>query len=347
MEVYHENVSASVACSPYAVTFVPPVGKLLDIICEDLSVGGCFRPGNRKLADRMGYASASQIPYLLSQLACDGWINYDPDTRWIWLLRDPRADQPIRSIDQIEAESALENEPLGAIDPIDRRSVQQIETSLIDPIDRDVADQGAEYGSDRIDRSNPQRMEDSCLTTTESFSESAVVNKTQIPCAAKTINPADHPIALLLAELLPPPGRGVLEKVLAVAPPWTPQQIRDRYEYDKPRIEQSGGQKTWGIFWNCLKAGERAPTRADPNRPLDVAAYADVPGFRLGSDTSDPADDLRNRADRLLPPVTPATIRFAGADLAFVMRLLGSGASDQQTAQALAERTRRRFGGAP
>jgi len=86
--------------NPFAYEVIPPIGRLLDLLCDRLSIGGCFRPGNRQLADWLNYASASQMPALLSELACLGWIRYDRESRLITLLRDYQSDQSIRSTDR-------------------------------------------------------------------------------------------------------------------------------------------------------------------------------------------------------------------------------------------------------
>jgi len=321
MEVYHHSDNGTTAVRggarpvPYAYTVIPPVGRLLILICEHVAVGGCFRPGNRKLADWLGYASAGQMPYLLSQLACDGWIRYDSDSRLITLLRDPESDPPIRSIDQDEA-----------IESIDQRSVDQIDSDLIDPIDRGVQQQDAEYRSDRSGRSIPQRMEDYILTTTESFSEPVVVTKIKIPCGDDSISSIDHPTAQLLSEL--GAGRGVTEKALA-ARDWTREQILARWEYDQERIRTSGGKLTEGIFWTALMDGQLAPgPRAGA---VDWAAIA----LAQAPPPADAGESLRDHALRITPP------DISGRDFQQVLRRLGEGASDTEVLSELDKRRKR------
>lgn len=307
--------------NPYAYEVVPPIGRLLDAICAHCGVGGTIRPRNRTLADWAGYRSAGHVGELLDQLACDGRILYDRTTGLITRLFDPERDQLIPS--GITSEDAEEAD----------------DSALIPSRDRVLGQQDAENESIPRRDQNAPRMEDHVLVTTTRDSESVVVNKIKIPCAADLIPPMDHPTRLLLSELLPPPGRGVIERVLAKRD-WTPQQIRDRYEYDKPRIENSGGKNTWGIFWTALMAGELAPARADPDRPIDVAAYADDPGYALGGDSGPPGEaqqraeaytDAHWRAVDLLGKGAPFR------DMAIVVEALVNGGSDVQALAALEE----------
>ena len=176
-------------------------------------------------------------------------------------------------------------------------------------------------------------------------SESVVVNGGDARGGRKgPITARDHPILLLLIELGLTPGPGVFERGMA-ARDWTPQQTRDRYEYDKPRIENSGGKKHWGIFWTAFMAGELAPARPDPTAPLDPASYAGDSLYRLGSDTSGlapPADapevvepraeSIGDIARRLLPPDAST------ADWVFVQSRLVRHDSESGALAALAAR---------
>lgn len=315
-EVYHtsETAPALPSGNPYAYEVIPPIGRLLTIICANLRVGGCFRPGNRQLAIWAKYQSAGHIPNLLDQLACDGWITYDRESRLITLLRDPAEGSVIPSMDQ------------RSLDGIDSE-----ETDLIPSRDRDFGQQDAETESIPSRDQLAQRMEDSCLAAADHDSESAAA-RYKIPCAAEMIPSQDHPIALLLAELDKTPGRGVLEKVLVRD--WTPQEIRDRHEYDEAR-KRIDPAKTDGIFWTALMAGERAPARPDPNRPLDPYGYADKDGFVLGSNLS-PPESLRDRALKLLPPPTAETHSSHTRDWMYLQSRLSQGDSDEQALAALA-----------
>lgn len=320
-EVYHTSDTAQ--SNPYAYTVVPPIGELLTIICEDRSVGGCFRPGNRWLANRMGYRSASQIPYLLSQLACDGWISYDSTSGVIMLLRDPRepeTDQAIRSPD---------------------RSMEQItddtfddDSVVIDPIDRDIALPDAECTSDQLSRSIPQRMEDSCLAAADSESDSAAA-RYKYHAAQKPISPPDHPAALILAELGTAPK--LIAKALAKRPDLTPEQIRATWSHFEPRIKAE--LCTAGAFHAAISNGQLHAAPPDPDRPLDPATYANKPGFALGSDLPPPdePESIRDRAARLLPPPTADTLKTYTRDWMFVQGRLGAGDSDEQALTALAQ----------
>jgi len=330
MEEYHEAAAVTSSTNPFAYEVVPPIGRLLDIICENRSVGGCFRPGNRWLADRMGYASASQIPYLLSELACLGWITYDPDTRWIMLLRDYRSDRSGEQIDQIDR---------SVIDPTDQRSGEQIDSVLIDPIDRDIPQQDAEYESDQSDRSIPQCMEDHVLVAAaESDSESAAARyKYHVP--QETISRTDHPADLVMAEL--GTNAKLRAKALAKRPDLTPQQVLATRAHFEPRI--AAGLCTAGAFHAALANGEIHAAPPDPQRPLDPESYAADPAYQLGS-ASDPPDtpeSIRDHAARLLPPPTADTHSAHTRDWLFLQGRLGAGDTDEAALAALAAHKKR------
>lgn len=302
-ESYHVNNSLSSGGYPDIVTgesrparplkayeyiSTPPIQLILDAIAAHCGVGGTIRPGVRRIAAWANYASAGRVSPILDQLAADGWIAYDPATGLITLLEDPNG---------------------GVITERDRWIADESESAdsaPITPCDRDEWQQEADGGSITARDRSTQCMEDSCLTTT--LIESAVV-KTQIPCGAESIPTRDHPILLLLIELGLTPGPGVFERGMA-ARDWTPQQTRDLYEYNKPRIENSGGKKHWGIFWTAFMAGELAPVRPDPQRPIDTAAYASDSLYRMGSNTSgqdaeaaaDDSETPSQAARRILPP---------------------------------------------
>lgn len=315
MEGYHETAVVTTGTNPYAYIVLPPIGKLLDIICEDRSVGGCFRPGNRRLADRMGYASASQIPYLLSQLSCDGWISYDPMSGVIMLLRDPKSDQAIRSPDQ--------------------RSIDQItddDSALIDPIDRGLDEQDAEYQSDQSDRSNPQCMEDYILAAADSESDSAAA-RYKYHAAQKPISPMDRRAALLAELGTAPP---LIAKALAKRPDLTPAQIRATWAHFEPRIK--AGLCTAGAFHAAIANGQLHTAPPDPAQPIPVEAYADKPGVMLGSTVDPPeVESIRDHAARLLPAPTAETHATYIRDWMYVQSRLGAGDSDEQALAALAQ----------
>lgn len=138
--------------------------------------------------------------------------------------------------------------------------------------------------------------------------------------------------------------RKVVAKALLIVPPWTAQEVRDRWDYDQRRIAASDGELTEGVFFEALMAGQRVPKRSGSQ--LDPAAYADRDGFKLGSDTSDQGDgeSLHDRAARLVP--ASPTDRYAGQDFVWMQgQLRMQGWTDEQALAALADRRRRR--GAP
>jgi hypothetical protein len=319
-EVYHTIEHAQ--SNPYAFMVVPPVGRLLECICTYLSVGGCFRPGNRKLADSLGYASASQIPYLLSQLACDGWVSYDSASGVIMLLRDPRdpaSDQPIRSPDR-SAEEITGDDFAG-------------DSAVIDPIDRGIPQQDAEHETDQASRSNPQRMEDHVLVTAADHDSESAVARYKIPCAADSISPPDHPAALVLSELGTVPK--LIAKALAKRPDLTPEQVRATWAHFEPRIKAE--LCTAGAFHAAISNGQLHAAPPNPDRPLEPNDYAHKPGFALGSDLPPPdePESIRDHAARLLPPPTADTLREHTRDWMFLQGRLGAGDTDQEARAAL------------
>jgi len=293
---------------------VPPIGRLLDLILAHLQIGGCFRPGNRFLADGLGYSGASQIPALLQQLACQGWIAYDPETRLITLLRDYRSDRSIRSIDQGD-ESAPSDE---------KRS--------IDPIDREIPQSEAEQERAISSGSPKSQCMESLVTTTSTKSPVVVVDS-----EGGDARGGDS-AARVMAEL----GANwkIIKDAFAARADWTAPQVRARWEYDQRRIAASEGRLNEGIFFAALRAGQLAPPRPDPDRPIDPAAYADKPGYALGSNLAPPGDaeSIRDHASRLLPPPTAATIREHTRDWIFLQGRLAQGDSDEAALQALEAR---------
>lgn len=303
------------SANPYAYEVIPPIGRLLIEICKHLSVGGCFRPGNRQLADWMGYASAGHVSYLLSQLACDGWITYDPTTRLITLLRAYPADPVIGSRDQ-QAESARFSD-----------------SALIPSRDRVLPHQdAADPDEGSVFQPDSQCMESLVATTSDSESVVVVVSERGDARGGKPNTP---PAAQLMAELGANPK--IIRDAYAARPDWTPQQVRERWEYDQKRIAASAeldGKLGEGIFFTALRSGELAPARADPAVPIPVADYADDPSVLLGSQAppGDEAESIADHARRICPPDA------SGADWIFVQTRLARGDSDAGAMAALAAR---------
>jgi hypothetical protein len=304
----------------YEYIATPPIQLVLNVILRH-AVGASFSPGVRVLADESG-VSRGMITDCLRQLATDGWILYDG--RMITLLRatlDDAIDQVIDQSEEIYCDRSIDRSP-------------------------DLVENGTEaeiYCDRSPDRSRFPPAPPMVFNITTA--DSVVVSESSTIGGSGGIFPNDrspdrsHPAALMLTELGLTPGPGVFERGMA-ARDWTPQQIRDRYESDKPRIENSGGTKTWGIFWTAFMAGELAPPRPDPDRPIDVAAYANQPGFSLGSDLAPPGDaaTIRDHASRLLPPPTARTIREHTRDWIFLQGRLAQGDSDETALQALEAR---------
>ena len=170
-------------------------------------------------------------------------------------------------------------------------------SALIELIDRGFGEQDAETESDQIDRSNPQCMEDHVLVAAVLDSESAAA-RSETPCSAESIDPPDHR-ALLLAELGAAPK--VIAAALAARPGLTPEEIRASWAHFEQRI--AAGRCKAGAFFDAIKRGQLHNAPPDPQRPLDPQAYADDPGFRLGSDVRGLAPDVSPPASA--PPIAP------------------------------------------
>jgi hypothetical protein len=306
--------------NPYAYEVVPPIGRLLALLCDELSIGGCFRPGNRQLADRLGYASAGHIPTLLSQLACEGWIDYDPDTRLITLLRDYRADPAIPPMDQ------RSGDPIAGSDDDD--------SALIPRSDRDSPQQYAETRSIPSRDQLAQCMEDHVLVAAALDSESAAA-RSKIPCAADSIPPMDHR-ASLLSELGTAPK--LIAKALTKRPDLTPGQIRATWSHFEPRIK--AGLCSAGAFHAAIANGQIHAAPPDPTAPIDPQAYAGRENIMLGS-APPPEGTIRDRALILAGQPTAETIGSYSRDVVFLQCRLGMGDSDADALNALEKHRKR------
>lgn len=305
----------------YRYVVVPPIERLLIAIGDHCGVGGTIRPRNRQLADWANYASAGHISPLLDQLACDGWILYDRATGLITLLFDPAIGSVDPASDQVI--------PAG----ID--SEDDADSALIPTRDRLSRQQDAEYESIPTRDQNTQRMEDSCLAAALD-SESAAA-RYKLPCGDESIPTRDQTAAaLVMAEL--GTNAKLRAQALAARPDLTPQQVRDTWAHFEPRI--AAKRCTVGAFHAALANGEIHPAPPDPDRPIDPAAYADKPGYALGSDLAPPGDaaTIRDHASRLLPPPTARTIREHTRDWIFLQGRLAQGDSDEAALQALEAR---------
>lgn len=323
--VYHTSDEQTRPLGPYEFIATPPIQLILNAIRAHCGVGGTIRPGVRRLAAWANYASAGRVSPMLDQLAADGWISYDPSTGLIMLLEEPNAaitdrDQRVENEDESPVITRRDQDDSGVITPRDHWN----DSEAITPRDRDAWQQDAELEAiTRRDRSAP-RMDDHVLGAATENQESAAA-KYNIPCSPESITPRDRPIALLLAELEKTPGPGVLERVLA-ARDWTPQQIRDRWEYDQERIRNSGGKLGEGVFWSALLSGQLAPQRPDPaNAWQGLAPPDDDP----------PEESLHERARRICPDGA------SGHDFRFLVIQLGQEMSDDAALAALTEQQKR------
>lgn len=305
--------------NPYATVVIPPIGRLLQAICEHCGVGGTIRPRNRALADWASYASAGHISPLLDQLACDGWIQYDRDTGLITLLSDPAIGSPDPASDQMI--------PAG----ID--SEEEEEEALIPTRDRALDQHDAESESIPTRDQKTQCIVDHVLVAAVLDSESAAA-RSKIPCGADSIPTRDHRAALL-SELGTVPK--LIAKALAARPDLTPAQIRATWAHFEPRIR--AGLCTAGAFHAAIASGQIHAAPPDPDRPLDPASYADDPGMLMaGASPPDdaPEETIGDIARRILPADAST------ADWVFVQSCLVRHISEASALQALADRRLRR-----
>jgi hypothetical protein len=115
-------------------------------------------------------------------------------------------------------------------------------------------------------------------------------------------------------------------------PDWTPQQVRERWDYDQRRIRASDGKLYEGVFFHALRRGELAPPH---DRPLNPADYADDPGVLLGSQPPpgpDAPESIGDHARRILPRDAST------ADWVFIQSQLVRHVSDEAALAALAAR---------
>lgn len=231
----------------------------------------------------------------LYELARDGWITYDG--RVIMLLIDP--DHADDQTDHADDRFATDHD--------DDRSF--------------VPSQSIDHGRDRFEG-------DMVLTTTESLNQDLVVVNGGVQGGGH-----QPPAARLMAELGANPT--IVRDAYKSRPDWTPEQVRQRWEYDQCRISASDGKLREGVFFTALRCGELAPTRPDPNRPIPVERYADDPAFALGAVDPPEAETVRDHASRLLPKPTAATHTEHIRNWMFLQCRIGAGDNDEQALAAL------------
>lgn len=334
---------------PYEFIATPAITLVLEVIVDRLmEVGESFAPGVRSLAKWAGLASAGQITPILRQLDEDGWIEYAPDGT-ITLLRHPDQDADQLGVDETDLSvDRMHDQPVDRADQaIDRTDQRKDRPDTQTAEDRAETRKTTRNETDlRADRFLGRMVHDTHEQQQDRNLRSVVVKRDQVPCAADFDQASDRqsPAAQVMAELGAEPA--VIADALLSRPDWTPQQVRDRWSYDQERIAQSAkgdGKLKEGIFFHALRCGQLAPPRANPERPIDPAAYADDDQFRAGGDVSDPEateESPHERARRLAPD--DAT----GLEFVFLVGQLAGGATDEEALAALQERRApRRLGG--
>lgn len=136
----------------------------------------------------------------------------------------------------------------------------------------------------------------------------------------------------------------VIRDALQARPDWTPQQVRDRWDFDQERIAASNGKLREGVFFHALRCGQLRPAR---KAETDWGALAAQQQAESSPDTGESPHD---RASRLVP-ANPAD-RHNGQDFVWMQgQLYIQDWTDDQAREALADRRRRRPasgpGGAP
>lgn len=326
---------------PYEFIATPPIALVLDAIVVHCGLGGSITPGVREIG-RWAGVSAGQISPILYQLADDGWILYDG--RVITLVRHP--DQPDDQLGTDESDLCADQEDdltqdrhNLATDRTDQAKDRPdltkdrfgAEREVYGAVMRKNAPSRGDLAKDRF----RGRMVHDHEQQQDLSLRSAVANRDQVPCATDFDQAADRlsPAAQVMAELGAEPA--VIADALLCRPDWTPQQVRDRWAYDQERIAQSDGKLTEGVFFHALRRGQLAPPRANPERPIEVAAYAGNDQFRAGDDVSDleaAEESPHERAGRIAPD--DAT----GLEFVFLVGRIGGGATDEEALAALQER---------
>lgn len=301
----------------YSYVVVPPIQRVLNILLDTMSIGGCRPPLIRELAEQADIARGA-VTDVLRQLATDGWILYDG--RMITLVRDS-IDAPDDRIDHV----------IDQDDDSEESAVSCASTP-------ETRDRDSDRSRDRsgIPPAPPMVFNITTATDVVNLEASTIGGSGGIFSADRSAD-RSSPAALQLAELGLKPGRGVFERGMA-AHTWMPQQIRDRYEYDQERIKNSNGTKHIGIFWTAFLAGELAPARPDPQRPLDPEAYANRDGFALGGAPPpgvDEPESIRDRALRLCGEWTAENHQAQIRDCGFLQGRLAAGDSDEVALAAL------------
>jgi len=320
-----------------------------------------FQIGHRALAHAIG-CSAARIPAFMGRLEYQGLITRKPLKNCYQIDVSPLIDHPptpdrspLIDHPQTPDRSPLIDHSPPLIDQGSGQAAQQTITPDRSPLidhpqtSRAIAHQGAAHQGTATARSHARVLEP---TTTESLNQNLVAVVTGGDARGGSAPPA----AQLMAEL------GANPKIIRLAyearPDWTPQQVRQRWEYDQRRIAASDGALHEGVFFTALRSGEMAPARADPAAPLNPAAYAGDSLYRLGSDVRglDPPPDAADlRSSDLAPPAAdeppPESVGdharrllptdASTADWVFVQTRLARGDSDDGALAALAERRRR------
>lgn len=283
-----------------------------------------FQVSHRALARAIG-CSASRIPAFMARLEHAGMIARDPFKNCYLIDVSPLIDQgvAVAAGESIRGDrSGVIDQGMGVIDQGVAVAAGGDRSGVIDhPMpDRNMARRNAASPRSAFARSHARAL---VLTTTTVDSESvAVVN------GGDARGGHAPPAAQLMSELGANPK--IIRAAYTARPDWSPQQVRDRWEYDQRRIAASDGRLTAGIFFTALRSGELAPD----TRPIDPQSYAGRENIMLGSDLPPPdaPESIGDIARRLLPPDAST------ADWVFIQSRLVRHESEAGALEALAAR---------
>lgn len=336
MEVYHEVATGTVTFNPY----LPAIGRVLEVLRGYGPAGTTIELTNRDLSTAAA-CSAGSLPGILRSLEARGHIERvtSPRGSLIVVRSDQRSDQ--------HADRSFN--PSGCDQSHDRFFGAINATDAIETPDRsESADQDSDppHTPHMVHDLSSSRSTaaDQRFTIGGVWGGDALIADFGDQDADQESDPLSA-AALVLAELGADPV--TLAKIYAAQPDLTPGDILPQWEIAQAQ-ERDGDARNARrlLFGTLMKPNGRVYGRATAAQ-VDWAAYAADPQFQP---TSDP---IRERAERLMPPMTALNNRTWTADLQFVMAEMMAGASDDQVRDALAVRQRRRSrpsgldGGAP
>ncbi len=337
MGVYHETATPTVAFNPY----LPAIGRVLEVL-RRYGPGATIEISNRDLADAAGMQSAGHIPQLLRQLVKHKQIERVTTPRGSLIM--VVGDWAIPHGDQLPYQNAIDPTwdhagPQDASDPMwDQPNPTVLrDQSIIRTDERShMTDRSIVVGSMVHDA----RSSSTTTTPDQNTNRGGAGGGERIADACDPDRDRFELAALVLAEL--GADSVTLATIRASQPDLTPSEILPQWQLALEE-ERTGGVKSARrlLFGQLMKPGGRvyASRMTSAAVPINPAAYADDPGFKLGSDAAPPSEseqreaayrDAHWRAVDLLRPGAPFR------DMAIVVERLVAGDSDEQALKALA-----------